>query len=87
MYSTFAILMEVLSYHQYKRKRDIWKLLLVAVTEPFLYHPFIVWSSIRGIIDYLRKKKTWGVMTRKGFNTTYLDGQPDLLYGLEERKQ
>ncbi|MDQ6813587.1 MAG: glycosyltransferase family 2 protein [Bacteroidota bacterium] len=67
MYSAFAILMEVLSFHQYKRPLDIIKLLLVAISEPFLYHPFMVWSSIRGIIDYLRKKKSWGEMPRSGF--------------------
>jgi cellulose synthase/poly-beta-1,6-N-acetylglucosamine synthase-like glycosyltransferase len=69
MYSAFAILMEVLSFHQYKRPRDILKLLLVALSEPFLFHPFMVWSSILGIVDYFRKKKSWGEMTRTGFNT------------------
>lgn len=57
MYSAFAILMEVISFHQYKRPVDILKLLLVAVSEPFLFHPFMIWSSITGISDYFRKKK------------------------------
>ncbi|MDB5122498.1 MAG: glycosyl transferase family 2 [Mucilaginibacter sp.] len=67
LYSVFAILMEVLTYNQYKRNKDILRLLLVAVLEPFIYHPFVVWSAIRGNIDLLRKKNSWGEMTRQGF--------------------
>ncbi|MBV9989238.1 MAG: sulfatase-like hydrolase/transferase [Chitinophagaceae bacterium] len=67
LYSAFAILMEVITYHQYKRRTDITILLLTALTEPFYFHPFVVWSAIKGFIDYLRKKKAWGEMTRQGF--------------------
>jgi poly-beta-1,6-N-acetyl-D-glucosamine synthase len=69
LYSVFAILMEVLTYHQYKRPTDILKLILTAFLEPFIFHPFVVWSAIKGIIDLLRKKKSWGEMTRQGFAT------------------
>jgi cellulose synthase/poly-beta-1,6-N-acetylglucosamine synthase-like glycosyltransferase len=78
MYSTFAILMEVLSFHLYKRPIDILKLLLVALSEPFVYHPFMVWSSLKGAIDYIRKKKSWGEMTRNGFSNT----EPELKTGI-----
>jgi len=67
LYSTFAILMEVLTYNQYKKHRDIFKLIGTALLEPVLFHPFVVWSAVRGNIDFLRKKKSWGEMTRKGF--------------------
>jgi peptidoglycan-N-acetylglucosamine deacetylase len=67
LYSAFAILMEVITYHQYKRRIDILILLLTALTEPFYFHPFVVWSAIKGYIDYIRKKKSWGEMTRQGF--------------------
>lgn len=67
LYSAFAILMEVITYHQYKRRIDILVLLLTALTEPFYFHPFVVWSAIKGYIDYFRKKKSWGEMTRQGF--------------------
>jgi len=70
LYSIFAILMEVLTYNQYKRHRDIFKLIGTALLEPFLFHPFVVWSAIRGNIDFLRKKKAWGEMTRKGFTSS-----------------
>ena len=67
LYSVFAILMEVLTYNQYKKQKDIFKLISTAFLEPVLFHPFVVWSSIIGNIDFLRKKKSWGEMTRKGF--------------------
>lgn len=67
LYSAFAILMEVITYNQYKRKRDIIKLLFTALAEPFIFQPFVVWSAVKGNIDLLRKKHGWGEMTRKGF--------------------
>lgn len=67
LYSCFAIVMEVMTYNQYKEKGDVSKLLLTAFLEPFIFHPFVVWSAIKGHIDLLRKKKGWGDMTRQGF--------------------
>ncbi len=70
LYSTFAILMEVLTYNQYKAKGDIAKLILTAFLEPFIFHPFVVWSAIKGNIDYLQKKNSWGEMTRTGLGSS-----------------
>lgn len=67
LYSVFAILMEVLTYNQYKRTKDIIKLVFTAFLEPFVFHPFVVWSAIKGNIDLIRKKNAWGEMTRQGF--------------------
>ncbi|TCC89403.1 glycosyltransferase family 2 protein [Pedobacter frigiditerrae] len=69
MYSIFAILMEVLTYNQYNRYRDILKLIGTALMEPFIFHPFVVWSSIKGNIDLYQKKNSWGEMTRQGLST------------------
>jgi biofilm PGA synthesis N-glycosyltransferase PgaC len=69
LYSVFAILMEVLTYNQYKRRKDILKLIATAFLEPFIFHPFVVWSAVMGNIDLLRKKNAWGEMTRQGFTT------------------
>ena len=67
LYSAFAILMEVITYNQYKRRMDILRLLLAALTEPFYFHPFVVWSSIKGYVDLVKKKGGWGDMKRRGF--------------------
>jgi cellulose synthase/poly-beta-1,6-N-acetylglucosamine synthase-like glycosyltransferase len=69
LYSIFAILIEVLTFNQYKRRSDIFKLILISFAEPIFFHPFVVWSAVRGNIDFLRKKKSWGEMTRQGFNS------------------
>jgi hypothetical protein len=69
MYSAFAALIEVVTYNQYRRRTDMMKLLLTALTEPFYFHPFGVWAAIKGYVDLIRKKKSWGEMTRTGFGT------------------
>lgn len=68
LYSLFAILMEVYSFNQYKRRVDIFRLLLTALSEPFYFHPFIVWSGIRGLVNLIVKENAWGEMTRQGFS-------------------
>lgn len=70
LYSIFAILMEVLTYNQYKKGKYISRLILTAFIEPFVFHPFVVWSAVRGNMDLLQKKNSWGEMTRAGFDTT-----------------
>jgi cellulose synthase/poly-beta-1,6-N-acetylglucosamine synthase-like glycosyltransferase len=71
LYSAFAVLMEVLTYNQYKGKYDILKLFIAAFLEPIVFHPFIVWSAIKGNLDYLRRKNSWGEMTRRGLNPVH----------------
>jgi cellulose synthase/poly-beta-1,6-N-acetylglucosamine synthase-like glycosyltransferase len=66
VYSSFSVFMEAITYNQYKRKTDVMKLLLTALTEPFVFHPFVVWSAIEGYIDLILKEKSWGEMTRTG---------------------
>ena len=68
MYSTAAILFEELSFHQYKRKRDIFRLLGTAFIEPLIIHPLTVYYAIRGNLDLLTGVKNWGEMTRAGFS-------------------
>ena len=58
--------MEVQTYNQYKSEKDNFKLIGTALLEPFIFHPFVVWSAIQGHIDYFRKKNSWGEMTRQG---------------------
>ena len=67
LYSAFAILMEVASFNQYKRKIDIMRLMFTAATEPFFFHPFLVWSGIKGYWNLITNNKSWGEMTRQGF--------------------
>jgi cellulose synthase/poly-beta-1,6-N-acetylglucosamine synthase-like glycosyltransferase len=70
MFSAFAAYMEVSTFNMYRRRVEMMKLLLTALTEPFFFHPFIVWSAIKGYFDLLRNKNSWGEMTRAGFGQT-----------------
>lgn len=67
LYSAFAAYMEVTTYNMYRRRTDMMKLLVTALSEPFVFHPFVVWAAIKGYIDIIRKKNSWGEMTRQGF--------------------
>ncbi|HYC86462.1 MAG TPA: glycosyltransferase [Chryseosolibacter sp.] len=65
--SMFSLLAEEMSFFKYTNKRDITKMILTALIEPIWFHPRVVWWSIRGNIDLIKGKKTWGEMTRQGF--------------------
>lgn len=67
MYSTAAILFEELSFHQYKKKRDILRLLSTALIEPVFIHPINVYYAIMGNLDLMTGVKNWGDMKRTGF--------------------
>lgn len=70
VFSTYAILYDHLTFHRYKKRRMIFKLIFTAWLEPLLFHPFIVYWALRGNFDYfIRKKSGWGQMTRSGFET------------------
>jgi len=65
--SMFALLTEEMSFFKYTQKRDILKMILTAMIEPFWFHPRVVWWSLQGNLDLIKGKKTWGEMTREGF--------------------
>jgi len=64
--SIWAILFEEITYHKYKKKRDVLKLLIAALLEPFFY-PIYTYFAVRGNLEALRRKKGWGKVERKGF--------------------
>ena len=67
LFSIIAIVSEELTYPQYKKKSVGRRLVLIAFLEPFVNHPTILYSAIKGNIDYyFYKKMEWGQMTRKG---------------------
>lgn len=72
---TFCVLLSivVISFDytvggSYKTVKSYLWILMAALAEPFIYHPMVVFFSIRGYWNYLLgKKAVWGEMTRKGF--------------------
>lgn len=65
--SVIALIVEEFSYHKYHRRSDSVKLMLTALLEPILYHPLVLFFVLRGYLDLLLGKKSWGKMTRRGF--------------------
>ena len=68
MISTLALLTEEFTFHQYPRLSDYFKLLFVALLEPFYFHPFLVYYALKGNLEKIKGVKTWGEMTRGGFS-------------------
>ena len=69
MFSFYAILWEVYTYNQYTKTRDILTLMLFALIEPFVYHPIVTFSAIKGNYKKLFNVRSgWGTITRKGFS-------------------
>ncbi|HCW07010.1 MAG TPA: glycosyl transferase family 2 [Cytophagales bacterium] len=68
--SALAIFAEESTYHKYTLRREVLKLIGIALLEPLVLHPRVIYWSIRGNIDFWRGKKSWGEMKREGFATT-----------------
>tara|TARA_R110002049_G_scaffold165726_1_gene331628 strand:- start:9324 stop:10778 length:1455 start_codon:yes stop_codon:yes gene_type:complete len=66
LFSFTALFFEEISFQQYKKIKHVRQLILTALLEPILYHPFVMWAAIKGNIDFLLGKKSWGEMSRKG---------------------
>ena len=67
--SIWAILFEEITFHKYKKRRDVLKLVLAAFIEPFIY-PIHTFFAIYGNIEAMRGKKAWGTAARSGFEKT-----------------
>ncbi len=71
LFSIVALYSEELTFHQYKKKGNGYKLVLLSALEPFVLHPFNLYAAIIGNYDYyFNKKKKWGEMQRKGLRFT-----------------
>ena len=67
MRTSLTFLTEEFTFHQYPRIKDYFKLLFVALLEPFFFHPFVVYSALKGHWEKFKGVKSWGEMTRGGF--------------------
>jgi len=74
--SMLALLLEELSFRRYGRVRDRALLVVWAVLENLGYRQLTVWWRLRGIASYIRGKKSWGKMRRKGFVSADDDDVP-----------
>lgn len=65
--SIWAVLFEEITFHKYRSKKDVLKLISAAFVEPFFY-PVHTYFAIRGNLEALRGKKGWGKAERNGFD-------------------
>ena len=65
--TAFTLILEDLSFHRYETARDRGKLLVSTLLENFGYRQLTVFWRLRGMWKYLRGRKDWGTMERKGF--------------------
>jgi len=66
--SVSAVLFEDINFKRYGKWYYIAVLILFSLFENFGYRHLTLMFRIHGLFDYLRGRKAWGVMSRKGFN-------------------
>jgi cellulose synthase/poly-beta-1,6-N-acetylglucosamine synthase-like glycosyltransferase len=67
--TTAALALEEFSYHRYRRRRDVVRLLLYAVLENIGYHQLHDFWRAMGYVDIARGTTGWGAQQRRGFAT------------------
>ena len=65
--SLSALVMEEMSFRRYPRLTSILALFGFGLAESFGYHQLSTWWRFMGVVDFLRGKKGWGKITRRGF--------------------
>ena len=68
--TAFTLILEDLSFHRYETFRDRTLLLVWALLENLGYRQMTVYWRLRGLWKFLRGRKEWGAMERKGFRKT-----------------
>jgi cellulose synthase/poly-beta-1,6-N-acetylglucosamine synthase-like glycosyltransferase len=67
--SFLAISLEEISFKRYPKFSDLSQLFFLSVLESFGYRQLNAWWRIHGVYSFMRGKKEWGKMERKGFGT------------------
>jgi len=67
--SLWAVVLEEVSFHRYRRFGDLVRLVLFATLENFGYHQCGVWWRLQAFFARRGRKHVWGEMTRRGFET------------------
>ena len=65
--TAFTLVLEDVSFHRYSTFRDRLMLFGWTLLENLGYRQLTVWWRLRGLWKYLRGRKDWGAMDRRGF--------------------
>jgi hypothetical protein len=69
MISSIVIIWDQMTFKYYNTTKEVLSLFMTAFLEPLLYHPLIVFFSLKGYFSYITSQElAWGTMTRKGFD-------------------
>lgn len=66
--STLSLLFEEMTFHKYNKLSDKLNLITYAFLENFSYKQLNIYWRLKGIIDLITKKESWGSQKRKGFS-------------------
>lgn len=72
--TAFTLILEDISFHRYDSFRDRALLFCWALLENLGYRQLTVYWRLRGLWKFLRGRKEWGVMERKGFRPVAASG-------------
>jgi len=72
--TAFTLILEDLSFHRYDSFRDRVLLFWWALIENLGYRQLTVYWRLRGLWKFIRGRKDWGVMERKGFRPVTASG-------------
>ncbi|MBG7613228.1 glycosyltransferase family 2 protein [Polaribacter sp. BAL334] len=68
MISSVVIIWDQMTFKYYNTTREVLSLFLTAFIEPILYHPMIMFFSLKGYYSFITSRElAWGTMTRQGF--------------------
>ncbi len=74
MISCVVIIWDQMTFKYYNTSREVLTLFLTAFIEPILYHPMIMFFSLKGYYSFITSRElAWGTMTRQGFETEKKD--------------
>ncbi len=66
--SSVVIIWDQMTFKYYKTTREVASLFVTAIIEPIIYHPMIMFFSLKGYFSYITSRElAWGTMTRQGF--------------------
>ncbi|MDG6224613.1 MAG: glycosyltransferase [Candidatus Thermoplasmatota archaeon] len=65
--SMFALILEEISVKKYIDENDITRMIALAVVENLGFRQLITYWRLRGLIDLMKRKRSWGTMVRKKF--------------------
>ncbi len=68
VFSVASILLEAWSMNTYPKLKDVFRLMIMSLTEVFWYKPLTLIWRFEGFIHFLRRKEDWGQMKRVGLS-------------------